>query len=168
MTLSFGQAHIKHEQAQVLSIKWMKLNFMNSYDMNCWRIFIELILYRKLTLMRTTLCWRALGSWGPRRKNTKPIGKSVPGCMCLYYRYKYTSKHLACSRIHLNRDSILHSHVLVHLKFLRHSHVLRRPLVTEVQKMSITSITEIKLRWSFPSRSRTVRFKCTVCCAWWL
>ena len=88
--------------------------------------------------------------------------------MCQYYRCKCTSNHLACSRTHLNRNSILHSHVLVHLKFLRHSRVLRRPLLTEAQKMSITSIKETKLSWSSPSRSRTVRFKCTVCCAWWL
>ena len=30
--------------------RWIKLNFMNSYDINCWRIIIELILYRHLTL----------------------------------------------------------------------------------------------------------------------
>jgi len=35
---------------------------------NCRRIFIELIIYRQLTLssMRTTICWRPLGWWGPR------------------------------------------------------------------------------------------------------
>jgi len=35
-----------------------------------------------------------------------------------------TRKHLAWSRIHLNRDSILHSNVLGYPQILHHSHVL--------------------------------------------
>jgi len=31
-------------------IRWIKLNLMNNLDINCWQIFIELIIHQQLTL----------------------------------------------------------------------------------------------------------------------
>ena len=53
-------------------IRWIKVNFINNYKVNCWRIFIELIIHRQLSLCAPLAQFAAcpLGLW---RSRLKPI-----------------------------------------------------------------------------------------------
>jgi len=63
-------------------IRWIKLNFMNKIiNTKFSRIFIELIIYRQLTLWGPQVAGCSLGSWGPRLKPTQPIGKFAPAVL---------------------------------------------------------------------------------------
>jgi len=97
-------------------IKWIKLHCM--LKTNCW-IFIELILYRLLPLAYHTR--RPLGSWGPRLKPIKPIGKSDPGhSHTACSQQPCRTKHEKCEKVKRSetRDSDLqileHDHLLWH------------------------------------------------------
>jgi len=80
ITISFAHVHIEHEQLSpnshdihgnsLLNQHEIKLTFMNNQDINCWQIFIELIVYRQLTPCVSRLAGDPLGSRGPRLKPT--------------------------------------------------------------------------------------------------
>jgi len=60
-------------------IWWSEWNHISWIDLNCWQIFIKLILYQQVARCLPQLAGDPVGSCGLRLKPTKPIGKSCPG-----------------------------------------------------------------------------------------